>query len=106
MSSGDEPRYRLAPGALIDLDDVWRFSAETWSVDHADRHIDALLRVFVLIADMPTLARERTEFTPPVRIHVHQEQLIVYHIARDQVVILRVLGGRQDWAAILRAADL
>ncbi len=106
MSSGEAPQYRLAPRALADLDDIWRYSAETWSIEQADRYVDELVRMFETIAAMPTLARERGEFTPPVRIHVHQSQLIVYTIGKDHVAILRLLGGRQDWVSILKAADL
>jgi len=62
--------------------------------------------MFETIAAMPTLARERSEFTPPVRIHVHESHPIVYTIAEDHVAILRLLGGRQDWVSILGAADL
>jgi toxin ParE1/3/4 len=104
MSSGD--RYRLTPRALADLDDIWRFSAETWSVDQADRHLDDLVRVFEMIAALPALARERPEFSPPVRIHVHQSHLIVYREADGRIDILRLLGERQDWLSILKAADL
>lgn len=106
MSSGKVGHYRLLPRALDDLDDIWRFSAETWSIAQADRYIDELVRIFELIASMPTLARENHEFSPPVRIHVHENHLIVYIIATDHVAILRVLGGRQDWVSILKAADL
>jgi len=105
MSSGDTSGYRLAPGALADLDDIWRYSAETWSLERADRHVDELVRLFETIAAMPTLARERTEFTPPVRIHVHESHLIVYRIADDHVAFLRLLGGRQDWVSILKVSD-
>lgn len=103
---GDAQPYRLAPRALADLDDIWRYSAETWSISQADRYLDDLVRMFDAIAAMPTLARERSEFTPPVRIHVHESHLIVYTIAEDHVSILRLLGGQQDWVSILKAADL
>jgi toxin ParE1/3/4 len=106
MSSGNPGRYRLTPRALADLDDIWRFSAERWSVDHANGYVDELVRIFDLIAAVPTLARERREFTPPVRIHVHRAHLIVYLTEPDQILIVRLLGGRQDWAAILNAADI
>jgi toxin ParE1/3/4 len=106
MSSSDSRHYRLTPQALADLDDIWRFSAETWSIEQADQHVDDLVRVFEMIADMPTLAVERSEFQPPVRIHVHESQLIVYTIADEYVAIVRLLGGRQDWVSILKAADL
>ena len=54
---------------------------------------------------MPEMARERPEFDPPVRIHPSAEHLIVYRLEDDHRAILRVLGGGQDWQAILRAVD-
>lgn len=106
MPVAEATRYRLTPAALADLDDIWRYSAETWSVAQADGYLDELVRVFEMIAAMPTLAREHREFDPPVRIHAHQSHLIIYTNAVDHIVLLRLLGGRQDWLAILKAADL
>lgn len=106
MSSDDVKPYRLVPRALADLDDIWRYSAETWSIDQADRYIDSLVRVFETIVAMPALAHERRELTPPVRIHVHESHLIVCVIANDHIAILRLLGCRQDWLVILKAAEL
>jgi toxin ParE1/3/4 len=105
MSFGDVQPYRLAPRALDDLDEIWRFSAETWSIEQADRHVDELTRVFETIAAMPTLAWDRREFIPPVRIHVHEGHLIIYTISADHVAVLRLLGGRQDWVSVLKVAD-
>lgn len=105
MSSGKSERYRLAPRAIADLDDIWRFTAETWSIAQADRYVDDLVRVFETIAVMPSLARERSEFNPPVRIHTHEKHLVVYTAQDDHVAILRLLGGRQDWIAILNATE-
>jgi toxin ParE1/3/4 len=106
MSSGKTRQYRLSPRALSDLDDIWRYTAETRSIEQADQYIDELVRMLATIAAMPTLARECSEFTPPVRIHPHEGRLIVYRIADDHVAILRLLGGRQDWVSILKSADL
>ena len=103
MKPGDTDFH---PARRTIFDDIWRFSAETWSIEQADRYIDDLVRVCETIAALPTLARERTEFSPPVRIHGHESHLIIYTVAADHIAILRVLGGRQDWVAILKAADL
>jgi toxin ParE1/3/4 len=105
MSPAKAGRYRLSPRALDDLEDIWRFSAETWSIPQADRYVGDLARIFDTLAVMPTLARERSEFTPPVRIHVHEKHLIVYTNAADEIVIIRLLGSQQDWVSILKAAD-
>lgn len=106
MSSDEIGRYRLSPRATADLDEIWRFSAESWSIERADLYIDEMVRIFELIAAMPMLAREHREFDPPVRIHVHESHLIIYEAAEDHVSIIRLLGGRQDWVSILKAADL
>ncbi len=97
--------YRLSWRARNDLDAIWLFSAKAWPVEQADHYIDDLSRVFDIVADMPSLARERAEFSPPVRIHAHRKHLIIYTIATDHVAILRLLGDQQDWVSIFKAAD-
>jgi toxin ParE1/3/4 len=106
MAPVEPGAYRLTPRALADLDEIWRYSAETWSAAQADRQVDALAVIFALIATMPGLARERAEFTPPVRIHAHEGHLVIYRLVEGQAVILRLLGGAQDWLAVLRATEL
>ena len=101
----DSARYTLAPEALRDLENIWAYGAETWSPDQADCYLDELVQAFDRVARSPTLFRERLEFTPPVRIYPYRSHLIVYLGPGGQVTILRILGGRQDWQAILRALD-
>jgi plasmid stabilization system protein ParE len=40
-----------------------------------------------------------------VRIHAHGRHVIVYVEDGADVTILRLLGTRQDWLAIIQAAD-
>jgi len=95
----DEPAggFRLTPRAETDIEDIWRHGATEWSPDQADRYVDGLVAVFDLLCAMPRLARERPEFTPPVRIHPTGPHLIVHRIADDHLDVLRVLGARRDW---------
>ncbi|QFT95206.1 Toxin ParE4 (plasmid) [Roseovarius sp. THAF9] len=97
--------YQLTPAAQRDLEDIWLYTAQTWSMAQADRYTDIMEDTFDRLLFMPEMARERQEFNPPVRIHPIAEHLIIYQVERDQLVILRVLGAGQDWHAILRAAD-
>jgi toxin ParE1/3/4 len=97
--------YTIAPEALRDLERVWAYGAETWSPDRADHYLDELVLAFERVAQSPALHRQRLEFTPPVRIYPFRSHLIVYLDLEGQVTILRILGGRQDWQAILRALD-
>jgi toxin ParE1/3/4 len=54
---------------------------------------------------MPEIARERSEFTPTVRIHPSAQHVIIYRIQADHIEIIRVLGGKQDWLAKLNGLD-
>jgi toxin ParE1/3/4 len=103
--SAKRGRYALSVRAVDDLEDIWRYSAETWSVEQADTYIDELTRTFDLIASMPGIGRERREFSPVVRIHAHAAHLIIYTLREKDVLVLRVLGGRQNWQSILARLD-
>lgn len=105
MSYVKPTHYRLTPKSLGDLDDIWRYTAETWSLNQADNYIDDLTCIFDMIVGMPEIVRERLEFDPPVRIHAHKNHLIIYVIIDDHIAILRLLGGRQDWQTALRAIE-
>lgn len=105
MSFGKPTHYRLSPKALDDLDGIWRYAAETWSLVQADSYIDGLVRAFQTIVATPEMVRERSEFDPPVRIHIFESHLIIYTIKEDHVAVLRLLGGQQNWQAILHAID-
>jgi toxin ParE1/3/4 len=99
--SASDSRYELTPQALGDVDDTWRHTAGTCSVDQADIYIDGLANVFDLLVSAPEMAPERHEFTPPVRLHPHGPHPVIYIVREDVVVIVRVLGGGQSWRAVL-----
>jgi toxin ParE1/3/4 len=105
MAPASRGSYKIAPEALRDLESVWAYGAETLSPEQADCYLDELVLAFERIGRSPSLFRERLEFLPPVRIYPDRSHLIVYAGAEGGVTILRILGGRQDWQAILRALD-
>ena len=105
MAARSLSHYRLAPAAAADLEDIWRYTARHWSIDQAERYTDALEAAFDTLVTMPEIARERPEFNPPVRVHPSAQHVIIYRIAADHIVILRVLGGRQNWQAALDLTD-
>ena len=96
---------RLSPKAEADLEDIWRFGAAEWSPVSADQYLDGLIAVFDLLLSMPMIARERTEFSPAIRIHPTGQHLVIYRIQDDHLHIVRVLGGRQDWQRLLKASE-
>jgi toxin ParE1/3/4 len=105
MAASELTGYLFKPQAEHDLAAIWRYSAETWSPDQADFYIGGLIRTIETLVAMPTLAREREEFSPPVRIHPVAEHLIVYLVQGDRLVVIRILGSRRNWRALLEMID-
>ena len=105
MTARELAGYRLTPKAEIDLEDIWLYTAQTWSPDQADTYIDGLVRTIETLVAMPAIARERDEFDPPVRVHPAAAHLIVYRVEEAALLVIRILGGRQNWRAMLEVID-
>ena len=90
--------YRLSVKAEEDIVRAYREGGRLFGAAQAEEYYAGLERVFQFLADTPEAARERTEITPPVRIHPYKSHLIVYVIdAGNDVLILRFRHGREDW---------
>lgn len=66
--------------------------------EQADLYEAEMRSVFRLLSTHPEVARERVEFSPPVRIHHHARHLIVYRIEQDGLIVIRVLRDTMDLA--------
>ncbi|AMY67440.1 type II toxin-antitoxin system RelE/ParE family toxin [Frigidibacter mobilis] len=92
---------RLTPRARQDLEAIWTHGAAEWGAARADAYLIALSHLFDLIVEFPEMSPLRPEFTPPVRLHPHGAHLVV-HLEDDLgVLIVRVIGNRQDLLAAL-----
>lgn len=90
--------FKLTNAAESDLISIYLAGAETFGNAQADAYHAELGRLFEALADNPRMARERTEFKPPVRIHPHKAHVIIYTIdAGNDVLIIRIRHGREDW---------
>lgn len=91
----------LRPAAEDDLSNIWLEGAASWGVEQAERYADGLFALFDLLVEFPEIARERTEFSPPVRIHPSGAHLVVYRQVGQGIEIIRILHGHQNLTAYL-----
>lgn len=92
------PRYRLTRAAGDDLAAIFLDGLERFGLHQADEYHERLAATFAFLADYPRASREREEIDPPVRVHPCKAHLVIYEIGSDdQVLILRVRHGREDW---------
>ena len=79
---------------------IYKQSVDLFGVAQAERYRHQLERAFGIVLSNPKLARLRTEFGRPLRIHPVGSHIIVYASADDgSVHIVRVRHAREDWAS-------
>ncbi len=91
--------YRLSEDADNDIVHLYAEGVKQFGLKQADHYHDALFDMFDLLAVNPEMARERAEFTTPVRVHRFQSHMIIYEIDGNDILIIRVRHGREDWMA-------
>ena len=95
--------HRRTPQADSDLDEIWYYVAtKSGSMDTADRLVDSITDRFYLLVTHPNIGRARDEdLRPGLRSFPVGEYVIIYRIQDEDVLILRVLRGSRDIAALL-----
>lgn len=92
--------WRLTPPAADDIAAIFRYGVEQFGIAQADAYHAGLEAAFDFLARYPRAARERTELSPPVRVHSYRAHLIVYEAEPNGgVLVLRVRHGRENWTA-------
>ena len=84
-------RYEKTRQADEDLLDIYLYGYLNFGQSQAEKYLSDLESTFELLAETPFACRERTEFIPPVRIHHHGRQLIIYIVETDHILSVRVL---------------
>ncbi|MEE9380083.1 MAG: type II toxin-antitoxin system RelE/ParE family toxin [Hyphomonadaceae bacterium] len=98
MNKRKVDQLRLTPLARDDLENIWTYTAEHWSIKQADQYIASLDMAFQRLAEVPELMRLRMEFEPPMRIYPHRSHIIIYTVSGRDLVIIRVRHGHEDWS--------
>lgn len=89
--------YWLSQRAEEDLIGLYVSSTREFGNAQAERYYAGLERAFEFLSEYPRAARERPEISPPVRVHPYRAHVIVYMVTEDEVLILRIRHGHEDW---------
>ncbi len=91
--------YKLSARAEDDLAQLYADGLTLFGAVQANAYLDDLFSTLDFLACYPRAARMRSEITPPVRVHPYKSHLIIYEADGDEVLVLRVRHGRENWEA-------
>ncbi len=96
-------RYVLAPGAALDLAQIWRYIRKQSSVAVAD-HVESVIRdKITFLAQVPGAGHRRNDLTDQnVKFFPVYSYLIVYRPDTKPLQIVSILHGRRDVEEILK----
>lgn len=86
--------------------ELWYYLATEASESVATRFIEGLQSVFARAAEVPLAGARRDELAPGLRVMFHGNYAVYYLPHDQQLVIVRVLHGARDIAAIAAAGGL
>lgn len=89
--------WRLTEDAVEDIARISEDGAVEFGVDRAMDYVLELFSTFDRLAAHPYLGPKREASRSLVRLLPYRAHHILYNIESGDVVVLRVLHGRQDW---------
>ena len=91
-------RLILKPQARNDLRSALLYTREQWGAEQRARYKALLYRSMQELIGYPELGRARDGLYPGCRSQPVGQRVIYYHVTEPEVVVVRILHGRQDAA--------
>jgi len=93
--------WLIVEDAVMDMQHIAEDGILNFGDSHARAYASKLIDMFERLADMPYLAPERQAASMVVRLMPCGAHHITYVVENEDVIILRVLHGLQDWFELL-----
>lgn len=97
--------YALSPRARTDLTGVWRYSAENWNVEQADRYVRKMHAVFERLARDPRSGRSCDHIRRGYRMYPVESHMVFFRLTTNGVDIIRILHQKMDFQRHLLRAE-
>ena len=88
--------YELSELALKDMDSIWNYTAEQWSVEQANTYYLQIFEVIEVICLNPQIGKSIKEVKENHRSQIAKSHLIIYKIVELKILIDRILHQSMD----------
>jgi toxin ParE1/3/4 len=88
--------YVLRPAARAKLASIWRYTAEQWGTEQADKYVGDIVRQIERITEFPEMgsgAEGLDDHYRKVRSGYHR---VFYRTEGSEIIVVRVLHAKED----------
>lgn len=90
--------YKISVKASEDIENIWLYTFENWSVEQADRYVNLIIDEIEYIASNPNSGKDFNHIRKNYRCSKVKSHLIFYRLVEKQkdIEIIRILHQRMD----------
>lgn len=90
--------YKLSVKASDDIESIWLYTYENWSLKQADRYINLIIDEIEYLADNPDSGKDFSHIRKNYRCAKVKSHLIFYRLinVNTDIEVIRVLHQRMD----------
>jgi toxin ParE1/3/4 len=89
--------YRISEKAIADLEKIWLYTCNKWSLERADRYHNLIINEIELIANNLSLSRKMDYVRTGYRMSKVKSHLIFFKATEDGTIeIIRILHQNMD----------
>ena len=90
-------KYIISEKALEDINNIWIYTAESWSVEQADRYYNLIIDEIEYIVDNLVMARDFGKIRKSYRYSKVKSHLIFFKKDKaSEIEVVRILHERMD----------
>jgi len=88
--------FVITKKAVTDLEEIWLYAVEKWSVEQADRYYNLLFDEINYICTNSNAGKSMEHIRKSYRAAKVKSHLIFYRLLNDKIEIIRILHERMD----------
>ena len=88
--------FVISKKAVSDLEEIWLYTVEKWSVEQADRYYNLIFDEINYICKNPYAGKSKEHIRKGYQASKVKSHLIFYRVVNDTIEIIRILHERMD----------
>jgi toxin ParE1/3/4 len=88
--------YKISANASNDLEGIWLYTAENWSVEQADRYLNLIFDEIEFLSTNPDSGKDFSSILEDYGYSKVKSHLIFYRKGRAEIEVIRILHQAMD----------
>jgi toxin ParE1/3/4 len=89
-------KYKISTKALEDIESIWLYTVENWSITQADRYINLIFDEIEYLSTNQTSGKNFTHIRKHYRYSKVKSHLVFYRFIHKEIEVMRILHERMD----------